>query len=115
LDGASETLNNAATERTALKTFTSPDGVFQFKYPAKLVRCTLSSKEGWISGGCTSQGGVCDDPSSSVSTIVCFAYPKDEFEDKPEFSAAAFFFRHCYGFDEFRKLSEGFAGLARRG
>jgi len=40
---------------------------------------------------CHSQAGVCDDRGSSALTIACFAYPKDEFRDKPQFSAAAFF------------------------
>lgn len=77
-----------------LQTFTSPDGVFQFKYPSVLVHCVQKqAQEGWWipDNDCNSQAGVCDDRGSSAVTIACFAYPKDEFKDKPEFSAAAFF------------------------
>jgi hypothetical protein len=77
-----------------LQTFKSPNGVFQFKYPSVLVRCTQSQRqEGWWipDDDCNSQGEVCDERGSSALTIGCFAYPKDEFKDKPEFSAAAFF------------------------
>jgi hypothetical protein len=75
-------------------TFTSPDGVFQFEYPSVLVHCTQKqAQEGWWvpNDHCNSQDGICDDRGSSALTIACFAYPKDEFKDKPEFSAAAFF------------------------
>jgi len=77
-----------------LQTFTSPDGVFQFKYPSVLVHCVQKqAQEGWWipDNDCNSQDGVCDDRGSSALTIACFAYPKDEFKDKPEFSGAAFF------------------------
>lgn len=77
-----------------LQVFTSPDGVFQFKYPSVLIHCTQKqAQEGWWipDDDCNSQDKVCDDPGSSALTIACFAYPKDEFKDKPEFSAAAFF------------------------
>jgi hypothetical protein len=82
--------------QTTLQTFTSQDGVFQFGYSPVLVHCTSQqSEEGypgsWIPRDCVSQGGVCDDAGSSASTIACFAYPKDDFKDKPEFVAAAFF------------------------
>lgn len=77
-----------------LQTFTSPDGVFQFKHPSVLVHCAKKqAQEGWWipDDDCNSQDGVCDDQGSSARTIACFAYPKDEFKGKPEFSAAAFF------------------------
>lgn len=82
---------------TSLQTFKSPDGVFQFHYSSVLIHCTLQQgKEGypgrWTPADfCMSQGGVCEDIGSSDRSIACFAYPKDAFKDKPEFSAAAFF------------------------
>ncbi len=77
-----------------LHTFTSPAGVFQFDYPSVLVHCRQKqAQEGWWvpQDNCNSHDGICDDQGSLAVTIACFAYPKDEFKDKPEFSAAAFF------------------------
>ena len=80
------------------RTFTSPDGVFQFKYSSVLVRCTVEGghEEGypgsWVpSQDCNSQGGLCEDVASAANTMVCLAYPKDNFKDKPTFSGAALF------------------------
>ena len=93
LCGLSVTLSAFPT----LQTFTSEDGVFQFKYSPLLVRCTPQRIEegfpgSWVpSDSCSSQDGICDDAASTATTIVCFAYPKDEFKDKPAFSGAAFF------------------------
>jgi hypothetical protein len=83
--------------QTTLQTFSSQDGVFKFQYSPVLVHCTSQkSEEGypasWVPvDSCSSQDGVCDDAGSSATTIACFAYPKDDFKDKPEFTAAAFF------------------------
>jgi hypothetical protein len=84
-------LSIVSYHNTAMQTFTSPDGAFQFKYSSALIHCTLQQGS-WIPGdACTSQDGICDDDASSATTIACFAYPKRDFRDKPEFSAAAFF------------------------
>jgi hypothetical protein len=72
-----------------LQTFTSQDGVFQFKYPSVLVRCT--EKQTQEGDACNRQDQICSDAGSSTVTIACFAYPKADFKDKPEFSAAGFF------------------------
>jgi len=83
--------------KTTLQTFTSQDGVFQFKYSPVLVHCTPERTEeghpgSWVpADACSSQDGICDDAGSSATTIACFAYSKDNFKDKPTFSAAAFF------------------------
>jgi hypothetical protein len=82
--------------QTTLQTFTSQDRVFKFQYSSVLVHCTSQqSEEGypgsWVPDACSSQQGVCDDAVSSATTIACFAYPKDDFKDKPTFTAAAFF------------------------
>jgi hypothetical protein len=91
-------LSVTSSGRTTLQTFTSPDGVFQFKYSPLLVRCTRErNREAGLAGswipaeGCLSQTGICDDSAGRATTIVCFSYPKDEFKDKPAFSGAAFF------------------------
>ena len=82
---------------STLQTFTSPDRVFKFQYSPGLVHCSSQKSEEGYPGSwfpapaCSSQQGVCDDAASSATTIVCFAYPKDDFKDKPTFIAAAFF------------------------
>jgi hypothetical protein len=79
------------------RTFTSPDRVFKFQYSPALVHCSSQKSEEGYTGSwfpaaaCSSQQGVCDDAASSATTIACFAYPKDDFKDKPTFTAAAFF------------------------
>lgn len=60
-----------------LRTFTSPDGVFRFRYSPLLVDRTAPP------------AGVCADTASPATTIVCFAYPG--FQDKPTFGGAAAF------------------------
>ncbi len=81
----------ALSAQTKLRTFTSPNGDFQFQYSSVLVHCT-QERGSWIPGdGCASQGGVCEDTDSPATTIICLAYPKTDFKDKPTFSAAAFF------------------------
>jgi hypothetical protein len=87
----------ALSAQTTLRTFTSEDSVFQFKYSPVLVHCALQRPEkgeggSWVPAEtCSSRGVVCDDEDSPATTIACFAYPKDNFRDKPTFSAAAFF------------------------
>jgi hypothetical protein len=86
-----------AGQAAPLQTFTSEDGVFQFKYSPKLVHCTVQRApnghgSGWVpADSCISQDELCDDDDAGVVTIACFAYPKSEFKNKPEFDAAAFF------------------------
>jgi len=90
-------LSLAQFAQAGLQTFTSSDGVFQFKYSPVLVHCApQGTREGypgsWVPAeACLSQDGVCDEAASSATTIVCFAYPNDNFRNKPTFSAAAFF------------------------
>src|SRR5579863_5815681 len=83
------------TAQTSLQTFTSPDGDFQFRYSAVLIHCTQrpfrNGELGWIEDSCLSQGDLCDDDATKGTTIACFAYPKDKFKDKPQFTAAVFF------------------------
>ena len=84
-------LSITLSAQTTLQTFTSQDGVFQFKYSPVLVRCT-PERGSWVPADvCLSQDGVCDDAGSSATTFACFAYPKDNFKDKPTFTAAVFF------------------------
>jgi hypothetical protein len=83
--------------QTALRTFTSEDRAFQFKYSPMLVHCVPQRAEkgygrSWAPAeACLSQDGLCDDEDSPATTIACFAYPKDEFREKPAFGSAAFF------------------------
>jgi hypothetical protein len=96
LFGSLWSLSVTLPAQTTLQTFTSPDRVFKFQYSSVLVHCTSQQSEdgypgSWVPDACSSQQGVCDDAASSATTIACFAYPKDDFKDKPTFSAAAFF------------------------
>jgi hypothetical protein len=90
-------LSILGSAQTTLRTFTSEDGAFQFQYPRVLLRCALEEAEkgqpgSWVpADACSSQDGLCGDEDSPAVTIVCFAYPKEEFKDKPAFDAAAFF------------------------
>jgi hypothetical protein len=82
--------------QTPLRTFTSPDGIFQFKYSDVLVDCTPVGKQKNGAGlsvpeSCMTQGAICDGPGSEGSTMACFAYPNEKFKDKPYFVAATFF------------------------
>ena len=85
------------SETAAMRTFTSQDGSFRFKYSSVLVHCTPERREEGYPGfwvppdACQSMGGVCEAAGSRANTIACFAYPKDKFKEKPEFVAAAFF------------------------
>jgi hypothetical protein len=98
----------AGSAQTTVKVFTSPDGVFGFKYSPVLVDCTKPVQTRPTSSGvpkvfvgsppplsipdsCVSQGGMCNDGGGQGRTLACFAYPKDRFRDKPTFVAAAFF------------------------
>src|SRR5580700_4466474 len=79
-----------------LRTFTSPDGIFQFKYSDVLVDCMSAGKQENGTGSsvpesCMSQGAICDGPGSEGSAMACFAYPKERFKDKPLFVSATFF------------------------
>lgn len=78
-----------------LRTFSSPDGLFRFKYPAILVDCmpSLTGDEVPTStlSACTSHARMCDDGVGIGNTIACFGYPKERFKDKPTFIAATFF------------------------
>lgn len=97
----------AGYAQTTLRVFTSPDGVFRFKYSPLLVDCTKLTPSQPTSSGvpavfvghppplsipdsCSSQAGVCSDLGGQATTLACFAYPKDKFKDKPTFTAAMF-------------------------
>ena len=97
----------AGSAQQSLKTFTNPDGLFRFQYSDMLINCMsqralVSPTESGISEGkqpvvpsypdsCMSQGAICGGPGSEGSTLACFAYPQERFNDKPHFVAATFF------------------------
>lgn len=76
--------------QTALRTFTSPDGIFQFKYSDVLVGCT-SRENGPGASVAAPCGPICDGPGSEGTTLACFSYPHEKFKDKPAFVAATFY------------------------
>jgi hypothetical protein len=93
--------------QTPLKTFTSEDRLFRFSYPVMLIDCprqpnavdsetSITSKTSpdqptglSIPAACTSP--ICDGPGSEGTSLACFTYPKEGFEDKPSFVGAAFY------------------------
>jgi hypothetical protein len=82
--------------QTTPRTFTSRDGIFQFKYSDVLVDCTSVGKQengtaGPVPKSCVTQGAICDGPGSGGAALACFTYPKEEFIDKPAFVAATFY------------------------
>lgn len=81
--------------QTPLQTFTSPDGIFQFKYSNVLVDCAPVGKQengigSSVPEACISQGSICG-MGSEESTVACFAYPNEAFKDKDAFVAATFY------------------------
>jgi hypothetical protein len=93
--------------QTPLKTFTSSDGLFRFNYSDVLiVACDSQNGAGSatssssktspdqpsglsIPAPCTSQ--FCDGPGSEGTSLACFAYPKERFENKSSFVGATFY------------------------
>jgi hypothetical protein len=110
--------------QTKLQTFTSPDGVFQFKHSDTLIDCMTERTEakpasagvpqvfvGHSAGpsmpdSCMSQAGICGS-GDLASTLACLAYPKHNFEDKPTFIAAAFFVAEVNEATTAKECSEG--------
>jgi hypothetical protein len=101
-------LSIALSAQTGVRTFTSPDGTFRFRYSPLLIDCTklVPSKPApsnvpkvflgtpppfSVPDSCMSQAPMCTDPGVGATTIACYAYPKDEFRNKPAFTAATFF------------------------
>jgi hypothetical protein len=100
--GYAQVLNQAP-----LKTFTSSDGLFRFSYPVILIDCSrqpnaVDSETSATSKAspdrpsesstrtiCSSQ--ICDGPGSEGTSLACFAYPKEGFEEKPSFVSATFY------------------------
>jgi hypothetical protein len=85
---------NKTVDANVLKTFTSPDGDFRFRYSQLLVRCRESDRQenNWEPGdSCEAYHPVCYENGIQGShTLACIAYPRDKFEDAPTFEAAAF-------------------------
>lgn len=64
------------------RTFTSPDGVFTFKYPDSLIQCKQidpKNPDHWTpDDSCVSYTPVCDDDAHSGDTVACVAYPANK-------------------------------------
>jgi len=80
-----------------LETFTSPDGVFQFKYSSKLIHCMPEKDNGADTvpqdpGSCTAYYPFCGNyyHSLRIVTIVCLAFPRKEMQEYDAFEGAAF-------------------------
>jgi hypothetical protein len=85
---------DATSTASQLKTFTSPDGTFQFTYPDILIRCELRPEAGgahaWVQQECVSYHPVCGNGVDPDDPIVCLAYPRDRYTNTEAFEAAAF-------------------------
>ncbi len=62
-------LSIALSAQSAVHTFTSSDGAFQFKYSSLLIRCVPEEAQTELPNNC-----VCDDHTGSI-TIACFTRP----------------------------------------
>jgi len=83
------------TKAPASKTYTSPDGTFQFTYPALLIRCELQPENngdsyGWVQPECNSYHPVCGDNPTPREPLVCIAYPSNQHTHDDNFEAAVF-------------------------
>ncbi len=75
-----------------LKTFTNPDGAFQFNYPEILIVCQQQTQGARVPAkNCSAYHPVCDAETPEKHTgIACLAYPKNKFTDTDAFEAATF-------------------------
>ena len=79
-----------ALAQSNIHTFTSPDGVYQFTYPAYFLRCSPGPPYvDWRPDDCLGGIPVCPQPEQTAKA-VCVAYPKARYKEYPEFEAAAF-------------------------
>src|SRR6185437_2808133 len=86
---------NCASAQSNLQTFTSEDKAFRFQYPSSLLRCSQkpSQPDVWLPiESCNGYDPVCDDHGADPgsTTLVCFAYPKEKYENS-DLEAAAFY------------------------
>jgi hypothetical protein len=74
---------------SARKTYTSPDGEFQFQYPDWFIDCAeQSGEESW---SCASYMPICSGTRTSTgATPVCVAYPRKRVGEGNNFGGAAF-------------------------
>ena len=83
----------AGSDKTKRKQFSSPDSTFRFAYSEALVSCTKDSKQasGWApADSCGAYAPVCSNFDSDFSgTVACIAYPAREMKDT-NFEGAAF-------------------------
>jgi len=83
------------THKPATRDFnvaTSPDGLFEVRYPKSLVVCSHRDGENpdvWSPEECIADIPVCDNSGHAGEVMICLAYPAGEFE-KSELQAAAF-------------------------
>lgn len=67
-----------------MKTYVSPGGDFQFRYPAYLVDCKAQPND----SSCVTYMANCE--GTSGPSVACFAYPKDLVKEQQTFDGAAF-------------------------
>jgi hypothetical protein len=88
--------SRSVPKKSASKTYTSPDGSFQFTYPALLIHCERAEQKNgggnWIQKECVAYFPTCDEGIGvdSKNTIACLAYPRNKHSDTGAFEAATF-------------------------
>jgi hypothetical protein len=83
---------SAQTRAQELASVTSPDRVFQVRYPKSLLVCAHRDGENpdvWSPEACAADIPVCDNSGHAGNVILCLAYPTDAFHGS-ELQAAAF-------------------------
>jgi hypothetical protein len=94
-----------SSAQESLKTFTSPDGLFRFRYSHVLVNCmpqqdtTGPTRSGKPDGhqpvssnpNPCADFGYCDGPGSDGSAMTCLVYPDEKFKNVVDFVAATFY------------------------
>jgi hypothetical protein len=87
-----------AQNQAPFRTYRSPDGAFELRYPASFVRCSnsrpddLESRFYWAPDDCThTQADLCGNVQVSVRTQVCLAFPRVELKGRRWFQSAAIY------------------------
>jgi hypothetical protein len=83
---------SAQTRAQEFASVTSPDRVFQVRYPKSLLVCAHRDGENpdvWSPEACAADIPVCDNSGHAGNVILCLAYPTDAFHGS-ELQAAAF-------------------------
>ena len=84
----------AQRPEVSLKTFTAPDGTFQFTYPDVLTQCKAQpepSGDGyaWAQPECFAYIPLCNVGPGPDQSMACIAYPHNQYTNSPTFEGAS--------------------------